>query len=378
MKSTILPVATFLLATKSSANVFNGNEQSVGLRGRERNHRSSQDEGVLEKEGRIIGGSEATPNKNKYLASLSDDQGHFCGGSLIARDVVLTAAHCKGAPFDVILGRHDLGKNDGQKIGITKQMPHKGYNSKTTDNDFMLVFLNKPATLNNDVALVKVNDDSSTPSVGASVTVLGWGDTHISDNISKLSDKLMEVDVKVITNNDCDSSSGSVGGYSDSYKGQISDNMLCAKANKQDACQGDSGGPLVTSNGVQVGVVSWGISCAHASFPGVYARVSRAYDWIEREVCKGSDYAREAGFSCSGNGGSGGNNNPSPSPPSGGGNNKPPKPSNKPPKPSNKPPKPSNKPPSNGGGSGKCSKYNKWDCKRQSSCRWKKGRCLNA
>merc|ERR1712216_862419 len=220
-----------------------------------------------------------------------------------------------------------------------------------------------------------------------SVRVMGWGDTDIRDSVSDLSDVLMKVDVDVISNSVCDNSEGFEGGWYDSYEDQITDNMLCARkvGGGQDSCQGDSGGPLVIKGGtatnsqdIQVGVVSWGVGCASANFPGVYARVSRAYDWVEREVCKGSNYATEAGFSCSGNGGSGGNNNPSPSPPSGGGNNKPPKPSNKPPKPSNKPPKPSNKPPSNGGGSGKCSKYNKWDCKRQSSCRWKKGRCLNA
>eukprot|EP00578_Thalassiosira_sp_NH16_P006691 CAMPEP_0181110036 /NCGR_PEP_ID=MMETSP1071-20121207/18502_1 /TAXON_ID=35127 /ORGANISM="Thalassiosira sp., Strain NH16" /LENGTH=78 /DNA_ID=CAMNT_0023193785 /DNA_START=179 /DNA_END=411 /DNA_ORIENTATION=+ len=76
---------------------IDADEQNVGLRGRERKHKSTQNEGGIKKEGRIIGGSEATPNRNKYVVSLSDNKGHFCGGSLIARDVVLTAAHCKGA-----------------------------------------------------------------------------------------------------------------------------------------------------------------------------------------------------------------------------------------------------------------------------------------
>ena len=52
---------------------------------------------------------------------------------------------------------------------------------------------------------------------------------------------------------------------------------------------GDSGGPLIipgndTSSDVQIGVVSWGIGCARM-FPGVYSRVSIAYDWIKETVC---------------------------------------------------------------------------------------------
>lgn len=379
MKSSILPIAILLLASVTSANLFN-DENSGGLRGQGRKHtegdnvKQGQKQAKKEKQqqqqeegrsapdnldSRIIGGSEAKEKKYKFAASLQDNLGHFCGGSLIARDVVLTAAHCQGAPFDVVLGRHDLDSKNGQKIGITRQLPHPKYNSQKTDMDFMLVFLKSAATLNGDVDTVKLNDDSSAPKVGTGVTVMGWGDTDIRDDVSKLSDVLMEVQVNTISNGDCDDSKGNVGGYSDNYNGQITQNMMCAKANKQDSCQGDSGGPLVTNDGVQVGVVSWGVSCAHSSFPGVYARVSRAVGWIEDEVCNRSDFAKEAGFNCSGNNGSGGNNNPSPSPPSGNGGN--------------------NKPPTSGGGGGgggNCSKHNKWDCKRESSCRWKKGKCL--
>jgi len=101
----------------------------------------------------------------------------------------------------------------------------------------------------------------------------------------------MEVDVNVITNEECEKSDGDFGSYED----QITSNMLCAReeGGGEDSCQGDSGGPLVirgakASEDVQVGVVSWGIGCASKDYPGVYARISAQFEWIKSEVCKGS------------------------------------------------------------------------------------------
>ena len=62
----------------------------------------------------------------------------------------------------------------------------------------------------------------------------------------------------------------------------VLDSMICAGADEggRDACGGDSGGPLVNSNGVLVGLVSWGRGCADALTPGVYARVASFSNWI--------------------------------------------------------------------------------------------------
>jgi len=256
-----------------------------------------------ELDARIIGGSEANEDRYSYAVSFQDDIGHFCGGSLIAQDVVLTAAHCKGGPYNVVLGRHDLNDDDGQVIPMKQEIPHPGYDSYSTDNDFMVVFLEEPVSAIN-VDLVSLNSQSSVPSVGQDVTAMGWGVTDISDDNLPLSDVLMQVGVNVISNEDCDVSEGTIDGWDDNYHDQITQNMLCASRNQRDSCQGDSGGPLVVKGGsansdVQVGVVSWGVSCAHEDFPGVYARLDKTYSWIERQVCEGSSYASEAGFDCS-------------------------------------------------------------------------------
>ena len=98
------------------------------------------------------------------------------------------------------------------------------------------------------------------------ILTVGWGDTTADDYTQELADELKSVTVNVMSNSDCDASSGSINGWSDSYEGQITDNMLCARDNGEDSCQGDSGGPLVIegrkgdgSDDIQVGVVSWGV-----------------------------------------------------------------------------------------------------------------------
>eukprot|EP01083_Nonionella_stella_P051128 135780_1 len=307
MKSQVLSFATLLaynLGTLSSAQFFEGADESGNLPGLPnapvslRGQASVVEEPDERDNTRIINGKEATPHEHPFAVSLEDDQGHFCGGSLITRNAVLTAAHCQGGNYRAVVGRHDLDTNKGQVNSMRAEKPHPQYDERKTNNDVMIVFLRKPVTINEDIKLIKLNDDSSFPGVGDSTTVMGWGDTHISDSISRLSDVLMKVQVKVMSNRDCERSSGYIGNYYDTYDDQITPQMLCAKANRKDSCQGDSGGPLIKGS-KQVGIVSWGIGCASDDFPGVYTRVSSVYGWIENELCKENrQYAVEAGYKC--------------------------------------------------------------------------------
>ena len=254
---------------------------------------------------RIVGGGEAVEDRYSYAVSLQGyDGAHYCGGSLIARDVVLTAAHCRydGYGGKAVLGRHDLDEwYDGREFGVREELSHPDYDGSLIDNDFMLVFLEGAATAGDGVITVTLNSDPSVPAVGQEATVMGWGDTDESFFFSELSDVLLKVDLRVMSNDECSNSAGTIFGYDGTYRGMITENMLCAGAADQDSCQGDSGGPLVMTGGgadLQIGVVSWGFGCALDQFPGVNARVSRAYDWIRDEVCSGSEYASEAGFDC--------------------------------------------------------------------------------
>ncbi len=212
---------------------------------------------------------------------------------MIARDVILSAAHCQGGQYQITVGRHGLTDDDGETIDVETEIPHPDYDDATTDNDFMLLFLKDSVTV--DVKMVQVNPDASVPEVGDPVTVVGWGDTDISEEEMEMATHLQEVEVNAVSNEECNASDGPHGTYEEA--GGITENMLCAReeGGGEDSCQGDSGGPLVIrgadSNGaedIQVGVVSWGYGCAMAEYPGVYARVSSQYEWIRKTVCRNS------------------------------------------------------------------------------------------
>jgi len=121
-----------------------------------------------------------------------------------------------------------------------------------------------------------------------------------SDKHTKLSPDLLEVQLSVISNSRCGKAKGN--SWDHTYRNQITRNMLCTQGEEKDACQGDSGGPLVVrgkdkdDQDVQIGVVSWGIGCAY--LPGVFARVSEAYDWIREVVCEHGTNLEATSFHC--------------------------------------------------------------------------------
>ncbi|MDM8531800.1 trypsin-like serine protease [Anaerolineales bacterium HSG25] len=238
---------------------------------------------------RIIGGEEANPGDWPWQAALiragtSASSGHYCAGSLIRDDWVLTAGHCtdgkQASQIEVILGRHNLATNEGQRFQVVKIINNPFYHSISLESDIALLQLDHPATLNNFVQLIDIPEpDSSLMTPNTPATVTGWG--NLSSVGSNYPDALHQVSVPLVSNETCNQA----------FPGEVSDNMICAGyiEGGKDACQGDSGGPLVVLKDdqqgyTQVGIVSWGEGCALAGYYGVYTRLANFKTWVEEKI----------------------------------------------------------------------------------------------
>ncbi|XP_075168812.1 trypsin-like [Haematobia irritans] len=224
--------------------------------------------------GRIVNGVDTTIQQHPHQVSLQTNDGrHFCGGSIIAEDIILTAAHCmqvfEAHEFKVRLGasKYNMG---GELVAVKSFKSHDNYNPNTKINDVALVKLATPVRESKNVRYIPLVE--KTPVTGTTAVVTGWGTTCFIT--CDLSENLQEVEVDILDYKTCASSD-----YG--YGSNIKETMVCAYAVDKDACQGDSGGPLVVNDKL-VGVVSWGAGCAAPGFPGVYADIASVRSWIEK------------------------------------------------------------------------------------------------
>lgn len=255
---------------------------------------------------RIIGGNDTTLEEFPWFALLNyvSKKGIYefkCGGSLINRRYVLTAAHCLdnvhldgGERFvNVRLGDHNTatevdcdGEEDEtlrvcadppQNIGFEEIIVHPGYgkNDRNQHHDIALIRLARDAEINWFVTPICLPDEEFVGTrAGRNVTITGFGHTGRSRH-SGVKQKAL---VPIFDLEQCRSKWARI---------TLNEGQLCAGAQYSiDSCSGDSGGPLMTQRlyWTVEGIVSFGYQCGLEGWPGVYTRVSSYVDWIKSVI----------------------------------------------------------------------------------------------
>jgi secreted trypsin-like serine protease len=240
-----------------------------------------EDEPVIQPQ--IVGGEPVPDGKYKFVAALRDTtrgnsayQQQFCGGSLIDRDSVLTAAHCVEPPTTAAQLRVSVGINNllkpsqGQTRSVAAITLHPQYIPADEDYDVAVLTLSRPVT---NIAPARIpattNNNFETP--GRMARIAGWGSTvrQPSNNDPNYPVRMQETRVPIVSDNRGEEA------YGGEYTPPI---MLAAGREGKDTCQGDSGGPIFVKQPsgrvFQIGITSFGNGCGARGFPGVYAEAN--------------------------------------------------------------------------------------------------------
>ena len=229
---------------------------------------------------KIVNGTLVPEGKYPFMAFLyytyPDGRHGWCGGSLIDKDSVLTAAHCvlgypKNVKLQVFVGRTALSSNKGQVRSPKATWYHVGYNSNKA-NDAAVINLSRAVSGIKPIELA-TSSQNNLESPGRKATVAGWGSTFPNapsghDPPFKV-DRMRHTQVRI--------HSDAIGKRS-LGQGYVPYLMIAAGGYKNgaDTCQGDSGGPLftqVSGKYTQIGITSGGFGCA-AGYAGAYTEVN--------------------------------------------------------------------------------------------------------
>ncbi|XP_075223332.1 clotting factor G beta subunit-like [Lycorma delicatula] len=224
------------------------------------------------------------------MVPIDNELRHHCGGTLITRFHVLTAAHCfvfkEGIAvkdfITVRLGEYDFDKADETESSdykVADMINHEDYDLYTYENDITLLVLDRPVKYSiyiQPICMPKQNEDYK----DKKTIVVGWGHTKHGGPGSNV---LKQIELPIWTYGSC----------SNNMTQTIFTTNLCAgdTEGKRDSCQADSGGPLMIQRKVGVarrweiaGIVSWGIRCAEKGRPGVYTQVNKYLNWIYEKI----------------------------------------------------------------------------------------------
>ncbi|XP_066493428.1 proproteinase E-like [Tiliqua scincoides] len=242
---------------------------------------------------RVVNGEEAIPYSWPWQISLQYEKDgvfyHTCGGSLIAPDWVMTAAHCisKSRRYEVVLGEYDMSQEEGseQRIPVNPEdiFVHPRWISlfPAFGNDIALLKLSRSAELSDKVQLACLPPAGDILPNEYPCYISGWGRLYTN---GPLPDKLQQALLPVVDQEHCN--------QPDWWGGVIRKEMVCAGGDVKAGCNGDSGGPLncQAENGQWEvhGIASFvsSLGCNALKKPTVFTRVSAFESWIQETIAK--------------------------------------------------------------------------------------------
>ncbi|XP_063239999.1 trypsin-1-like [Bacillus rossius redtenbacheri] len=242
-----------------------------------KNEQDLPSSGVVEISPLIVNGTAASAGEYPYVVSIQKFGIHYCAGTIVNEDWILTAAHCVddelASDLVVVAGSVRLSQG-GVARGVDYYLKHSRFNaSNAYENDIAVIKLASPLAMSASVRTVALPAAVQHTPGGVVATVVGWGLLYTD---GPTSDLLQKVDLVTFSDAACQEA---LSGYPHAHN-------LCAgwPSGGKGHCSGDSGGPLLVS-GVQVGIVSWSVKpCASQGYPGVYIETSFFASWIRRHT----------------------------------------------------------------------------------------------
>ena len=238
---------------------------------------------------KIINGNDADAYEYPFMVRLLAYGDHYCGGSLIRPNIVLTAAHCveKDFKYSVIVGDHEDGETGlhEHELQISRIMMHEEYGSPlgAPTNDVAVLVLAQNVELKEDaIETIALAQNEDFYEEGTSVTVIGWGQ---NENYAS-PDVLQELDYEVADQAACMEhwARGSEVNLTEALKGQV---CIIDPDLESSTYHGDSGGPLFVKKGgnvTQIGLVSWGQSYKLGISYNMFTNTYYYLDWIEEKI----------------------------------------------------------------------------------------------
>lgn len=236
-----------------------------------------------DRELQVVGGTVVSNGKYPFVAALYDSRrgstffdSQFCGGALIDRDSVLTAAHCvyrePAGPLFVSVGRVVLDSDQGQLREVAKIHVHPRYRgcAGSCAHDVAVLRLSGRIDGIRPVKLATARRNYL-ERPGRFATGAGWGSTIAqspSGGAVSYPNHMREVKLPIVIDEYARRAYGS------DYVPSL---HVPAGRTGKDTCQGDSGGPLFTKTSggyTQIGVASWGAGCGASGYPGIYSEVN--------------------------------------------------------------------------------------------------------